>query len=83
MCSPFSERDVIIIGQRAEIIVRGFRCCLRGGAAISLGLAEEDLIAANVRGIDRIVPIGKAMDIDVIWDGHDLVRELSRIVKIV
>ncbi len=29
MCSPFSERDVIIIGQRAEIIVRGFRQRLR------------------------------------------------------
>lgn len=42
----------------------------------------EELIAANVRGIDRIVPVGKAMDIDVIWDGHDLVRELSRIVSV-
>ena len=49
MCSPFSERDVIIIGQRAEIIVRGFRRCLLGGAAIFLGLAEEDLITANLR----------------------------------
>ena len=43
---------------------------------------REELIVANVRGIDRIVPVGKAMDIDVIWDGHDLVRELSRIVKV-
>ncbi len=40
------------------------------------------LIAANVQGIDRIVPIGKAMEIDVIWDGHDLVRELSRIINV-
>ena len=42
----------------------------------------QKLIEANVRGIDRIVPIGLAMNIDVIWDGHDLVRELSRIIRI-
>ncbi len=43
---------------------------------------REELIAANVRGIDRIVHAGKAMDIDVVWDGHDLVRELSRIISV-
>ena len=36
------------------------------------------IIENNVNGIDRIVPIGKAMDIDIFWDGHDLARELSR-----
>ena len=50
------------------------------------GIDEEellnDLIKNEITGIDRIVPIGKAMDIDVIWDGHDLVRELSRIINI-
>lgn len=34
-----------------------------------------------LRGIDRIVPIGKAMDIGIIWDGYDLIRMLSRIVS--
>ena len=38
------------------------------------------IAAAHLRGIDRIVPIGKAMDIGVFWDGHDLIRELSRCV---
>ena len=41
---------------------------------------REAVVAAGVRGIDRIVPVGKAMDIGVFWDGYDLVRELSRIV---
>lgn len=36
------------------------------------------IITHNVRGIDRIVPIGKAMEIDIVWDGHDLLIELSR-----
>jgi len=49
---------------------------------IDADAVRTDLIEHNVRGIDRIVPIGKAMDIDVIWDGHDLIRELSRIVTV-
>lgn len=43
---------------------------------------RQNLIKSNVRGIDRIVPIGQAMNIDVVWDGHDLIRELSRIITI-
>lgn len=39
---------------------------------------RNELVANNVTGVDRIVPIGKSMDITVYWDGHDLVRELSR-----
>lgn len=42
----------------------------------------KDVVKLNLSGIDRIVPIGKAMDINVIWDGHDLVKELSRIIGI-
>lgn len=38
------------------------------------------VINNNLRGIDRIVPIGKAMDIDIMWDGFDVVRMLSRYV---
>ena len=41
---------------------------------------RDFIIKNTLRGIDRIVPIGSAMDIDIVWDGHDLVSELSRIV---
>lgn len=34
----------------------------------------------GLSGIDRIVPIGAALDIGVIWDGYDIVRSLSRII---
>jgi hypothetical protein len=36
----------------------------------------------RIKGIDRIVPIGKALEIDVIWDGYDIVRSLSRIIEV-
>jgi len=40
------------------------------------------VMANNLRGIDRIVPIGRALDMDIVWDGFNIVRTLSRIVNI-
>ena len=37
----------------------------------------------NLRGVDRIVPIGNALDIDFNWDGYDLIKTLSRVIVIV
>lgn len=49
------------------------------------GLDAQDIqmqvISAGLRGIDRIVPIGQAMDIDVVWDGYDILNCLSRVVE--
>lgn len=44
----------------------------------------HDFIAQQrPRGVDRIVPMGKSMEFSLIWDGHDLIREMSRHVSIV
>lgn len=36
------------------------------------------LIENNVLGIDRIVPVGQAMNIGVHWDGYDVIGSMSR-----
>ena len=36
------------------------------------------LIMSGIKGVDRIVPIGRTMDFDLIWDGYDLVSSLTR-----
>ncbi len=41
------------------------------------------LIDAGVKGIDRIVPMGKTMDFDLIWDGYNLPSLLARTVVMV
>lgn len=38
------------------------------------------LIEAGVKGIDRVVPMGKTMDFDLIWDGYNLPALLSRTI---
>ena len=38
------------------------------------------IIQAGVKGIDRVVPIGKTMDFDLIWDGYRLVDWLSKTI---
>lgn len=43
----------------------------------------RDFVTQNdLSGIDRVVPIGEALDIDIVWDGYDVVGTLSRIVDI-
>lgn len=39
------------------------------------------LLQSGVKGIDRIVPIGKTMDFDLIWDGYDLIGMMTRTVS--
>ncbi len=51
-----------------------------------LGVSAEALRAfvaeCGPRGVDRAVPLGHSMDFSLRWDGHDLIRELSRVVDI-
>ena len=41
------------------------------------------LLKKGIRGVDRIVPIGKTMDFDLIWDGYDMVSQMTRRVSII
>lgn len=43
---------------------------------------KDKIVASGTLGIDRVVPVGSAMDIDVVWDGYDLVGEMSRIIDV-
>ncbi|MBW7900592.1 MAG: acyl-CoA reductase [Rhodocyclaceae bacterium] len=48
------------------------------------GVDRENLaqmiVDRGLLGIDRIVPVGRALDIGPVWDGYDIVATLSRIV---
>ena len=38
------------------------------------------LVRAGVKGIDRVVPMGKTMDFDLIWDGYNLPALMTRTI---
>ena len=40
------------------------------------------VINAGVRGVDRIVQIGKTMELTFQWDGYDMIETMSRIVSV-
>ena len=49
-----------------------------------LGDAEKlkPLLLSGIKGVDRVVPIGKTMDFDLIWDGYDLTSQLTRVITV-
>lgn len=53
---------------------------------VTYGMDKEELLRIfvknHVKGVDRIVEAGKAMDIGVDWDGYDVIGSLSRGIQI-
>ena len=51
-----------------------------------LGVEKETLrrfvVEKGLRGIDRLAPVGHTMDFALTWDGHDLIRTLSRRISV-
>ena len=41
------------------------------------------LMQYRVRGVNRIVPTGQALSMDFIWDGKDLIAEMSSLLQVV
>ena len=41
----------------------------------------QPLLESAPRGVDRVVPIGKTMDFDLIWDGYELPALLTRSIS--
>ena len=62
-------------------------CDIRCQTVTYFGVKEEEfrqfLEESRPIGIDRIVPMGKSMDFALIWDGYDLIRQMSRKVTII
>ena len=79
-CGYFYEYDTENINGVAHIINIKYQTLTYFGVDKSELL---DFVVKNrLSGIDRIVPVGKALDMNVIWDGYDIVRSLSRIIDV-
>lgn len=49
-------------------------------------IGDRDILApllkSGIKGVDRVVPIGHTMDFDFIWDGYNLVEEMTRTISL-
>ena len=50
------------------------------------GVKKETIVSfienLNVNAFDRVVPLGKALEIELTWDGYDMINSLSRKIEI-
>ena len=76
----FFEKDIGNLSEIAGV------CDIRCQTLTYYGVKEEDfrdfLEQARPSGIDRIVPMGKSMDFALVWDGYDLIRQMSRRITV-
>ncbi len=76
------ESSVPALAEIAEIVRPNFQTLTYFG--FSPDELKDFVLENRLQGIDRLVPIGRAldMDMDFLWDGYDLISSLSRVVDI-
>lgn len=76
----FSEVDNVTNIMLAKLVTDKFQTITYYG--IDKTKLVADLLSEGAKGIDRIVPIGQALNLDVIWDGYDLISKLTRTITV-
>ena len=76
----FYEYELRDLSELSKIINKKFQ------TLTYYGFSKNELInflkSNNFQGIDRVVPIGQALNMDLNWDGYDIISSLSRKVII-
>ncbi len=77
----YFEKDIEDLSEIKDV------CDIRCQTLTFYGVREENfrkfLEESRPVGIDRIVPMGKSLDFTLVWDGYDLIRQMSRKVVII
>lgn len=79
-CGYFYEKFIGDLTPLQELITE--KCQTLTYYGLDPEALRDLVISLGLRGPDRIVPVGAALDIGLIWDGHDLIREMSRIIEV-
>lgn len=79
-CGYFYEYVTTTIDDLAPIVTSKYQTLTFHG--VSKEMLASFVERNRLMGIDRIVPVGSAMDIGLIWDGYDLIRTLSRVIQV-
>jgi len=78
-CGYFFEYEASSLDEICHIINNKYQTLTYFG--LEQTFLVDFVIRNKLHGIDRIVPIGKALDIDLVWDGFEVINSLSRIIN--
>lgn len=76
----FSEYSTNDFNDLASIVTTKYQTLAYFG--FSKDELQQFVLNNHIKGIDRIVPIGKTTDFSLVWDGYDLITMLSREISI-
>ena len=76
----FYEYDLASLEELAQIVDGKYQTLTYFG--LEPGELRDLVMELRLPGIDRIVPVGSAMEIDIIWDGYDLAVMMSRVIDV-
>ena len=76
----FFQKNINQINDLKQFITK--KCQTISYFGFSRNNFKNFLLNNNLLGVDRVVPIGKALEIDIVWDGYDVIKSLSRIISI-
>ena len=77
-CGYFFEYDVKNLSEIIHIINDKYQTLTYFG--INKSYLKDFVIDNKLNGVDRIVPIGQALNISLNWDGFDIISTFSRII---
>lgn len=76
----FHETNIVSLDELAPLLSRKIQTVSYFGVAIS---QWHEFLRRNVaKGVDRVVPVGHALDFEPVWDGHDLLQAFLRQVTV-
>jgi len=73
----FYSNDIDIL---AKIITEKYQTLSYYG--FSANFFRDYLLKNKIKGVDRVVPLGRAMEMNYLWDGYNLLRTLTRIIDL-
>ena len=76
----FYEYEIESLNKLCKILDRKVQTIVYEG--IDPEELAAEIIRTGVKGADRIVKAGSALELDRIWDGKDVIASLSRIIQI-
>jgi hypothetical protein len=77
----FFEFNITELDQIAPIVSQKYQTLAYFG--FEKEKLNEFIIRNNFKGIDRVIPIGKTAEFDLIWDGYNLIEHLTRSIQII